>query len=88
MTENDRQLLIDTYTAVRELRIVVIGTNGGGLVKEIEDMKSDEKTVNGRLSNIESTMMTQAKCESVRQVEDAKKRSRWMTTKDILLVAV
>lgn len=84
-TERDK-LLIETHTMTRELRVVVLGTNGHGLVGNIEELKGDEKTIIGRLDNIEKNMVTTKVCVATRDKDENKKRSQWLVVKDIALL--
>lgn len=87
MTETERdRLLIDTHMMTRELRVVVLGTNGKGLIGDIEEMKGDEKTIVGRLDNIERNMVTSVTCAATRETDANKKRSRWLVIKDVVLL--
>lgn len=87
MTAAERdKLLIDTHTMTRELRVVVLGTNGHGLLGAIEEMKGDEKTIVGRLDKMEKNMVTASVCSATRDGDLKRKRSRWLVVKDIALL--
>ena len=89
MTDEQRDdMLIDTHVMVRDLRIIILGTNGGGVIREIEEMKTDDKTIIGRLANMEKTMMTRADCTQIRDNVVAKRRTAWKAINTVILAAV
>jgi len=89
MTASQRDtLLIETHGLVKELRVVVIGANGGGHEKRINDLEGDEKTVVTRLADIEHNMVSAAKCEAVQAMMKARGRSRWIVAKDVVLIVL
>jgi hypothetical protein len=87
MTAAERdKLLIETHAYVRELKIIVTGTNGGGHEKRINDIESVEQSLMSQVSDIRATMVTRPQCEAVQTAIKVRGRSRWIVAKDVVLI--
>jgi hypothetical protein len=87
MTAAERdKLLIETHAYVRELKIIVTGTNGSGHEKRINDIESGEKSLMSQVSDIRTTMVTRPQCEAVQAATKARGRSKWIVAKDVVLI--
>ena len=87
MTDAQRDdLIVKTHTAVHELRVVVMGMNGNGLIGEIETMKNDDKTIVGQLAELNRNAVTHEQCAAVQKATAERKQSRWLVVKNIALL--
>ena len=81
MTAKETTMLGEVKADIGKLIGVVVGANGGGLVKQVE--RNGEK-----IDVLEDLAVRKEDCAVIRNGAVDHKRNRWLVTKDIIIIIV
>lgn len=76
MTAAQEHILMGTHGDVKEIKGILRGANGGGIIGEFEEMKEDMK-------QIKTDMVMKSDCHGFSK----QRRNRWLAIKDVVIIA-
>lgn len=88
MTQQESQILHQTYGDVQRILGILNGGNGGGLLHDVQALETEQAKCKKAISDVQKNMVTRAVCAQQHKDERTARGKIWVHINSVLLLII